>query len=137
LSEQADQLTPEKKSTVQSQLAYAYRQVGDGQKAERYYREALANNTSENPQQTLLFAQTLAGNGKFQEAQKVFDRYEQLKEKQPARAPYTPSSTSTTSASTRKEAVKYRLEYLDFNTSGEEFSPAFYQNGLVYVAGKK
>ncbi|GAB4026484.1 OmpA family protein [Spirosoma gilvum] len=137
LSEQADQLTPVQKATVQSQLANAYRQVGDGPKAERYYRDALANTPAPNPQLLLLFAQTLVGNGKFQEGQKMFEQYEQLKEKQPARTALTSSTTDGASAGPRKEPVKYRLEYLDFNTSGEEFSPAYYQDGLVYVAGKK
>ncbi|WP_408641421.1 tetratricopeptide repeat protein [Spirosoma telluris] len=136
LSEQADQLTPTQKVTAQSRIAYAYKQVGDGQKAERYYREAIASSTDENPQLLLQFAQTLAGNGKFQEARKPFERYEQLKEKQSARQPL-PSPTGTSPGGNRKEAVKYRLEYLAFNSSGEEFSPAFYQDGLVYVAGKK
>ncbi|GAB4047177.1 OmpA family protein [Spirosoma litoris] len=136
LNEQADQLTPAQKVMAQGRIATAYRQVGDGQKAERYFREALGNSIDENPQLMLQFAQTLVGNGKYQEGQKVYERYEQLKAKQPARqpinSPATPSSTNT-----RKEAVKYRLEYLGFNSSGEEFSPAFYQDGLVYVAGKK
>ncbi|GAB4007660.1 hypothetical protein GCM10028808_11920 [Spirosoma migulaei] len=136
LTEQADQLTPTQKSTAQSRIAYAYKQVGDGQKAERYYREALANGANEDPQQVLQFAQTLVGNGKFQEGQKQFERYTQLKDKEPTRQSIT-SPPGTNKAGSRKEAVKYRLEYLAFNTSGEEFSPAFYQDGLVYVAGKK
>ncbi|MVM29581.1 OmpA family protein [Spirosoma sp. HMF4905] len=136
LTEQSDQLTPTQKATVQSRLASAYKQVGDGQKAERYFREALANSTDENPQLLLQFAQTLVGNGKYQEGQKQYELYEQLKAKQPARSSINPPpATSPTGG--RKEAVKYRLEYLAFNSSGEEFSPAFYQDGLVYVAGKK
>ena len=59
LSEQADQLTPVQKATVQGQLATAYRQVGDGPKAERYFRDALASTPDPNPQLLLLFAQTL------------------------------------------------------------------------------
>ena len=136
LNEQGDQLTPKQKNTAQSQLAYAYRQVGDGQKAERYYREALGNSTDENPQQILQYAQTLVGNGKFQEGQKQYERYEQLKAKQPSRQSMPPPR-SAPSAGGKKEATKYRLEYLDLNSQGEEFSPAFYQDGLVYVAGKK
>ena len=132
LTEHGDQLTPTQKSKAQSRLAFAYQQVGDNQKAERYYREALTNNTDEDPQQTLQYAQALASNGKLQEGQKQYERYLQLKDKQPARAmPTGPSGT------TRKDAVRYRLEYLSLNSPGEEFSPAFYQDGLVYVAGKK
>ncbi len=132
LNEYGLKLTSTQKATIQSRLAFAYQQVGDSQKAERYYREAVDTNTGENLQQILQFAQTLASNGKFREAQKQYERYLQLKENQPERAAATGPSPGM-----RKEAVRYRLEYLALNTQGEEFSPAFYQDGLVYVAGKK
>lgn len=126
------QLTVTQKAAIQGRLAFAYQQVGDSQKAERYYREALASSPNEDATQTLEYAKTLAGNGKFQESRQQYERYLQLKDKQPAR----PQPTAPV-ASPRKEAVRYRLEYLDLNSKGEEFSPAFYRDGLVYVAGQK
>ncbi|AUD07491.1 OmpA family protein [Spirosoma pollinicola] len=132
LNDYEPKLTSKQKATVQSRLAFAYQQVGDNQKAERYYREVVDSNTDENLQQILQFAQTLASNGKFKEAQKQYERYLLLKEKQPERAVATGPSLGV-----RKDAVRYRLEYLALNSQGEEFSPAFYQDGLVYVAGKK
>ena len=136
LAEQGEQLTPAQKVTVHWQMAYAYQQVGDGTKAERHFREALANNTSENPQLTLQFAQSLAGNGKYQEAQKQYEHYLQLKDERLTRSSGLPSA-GTRPTNGRKEPVKYRLDYLSLNTSGEEFSPAYYGDGLVYVAGRK
>ncbi|QJW91434.1 OmpA family protein [Spirosoma taeanense] len=137
LNEQADQLTADQKAAAQSKLAYAYQQVGDGPKAERYYREALNNSTKDDPQQTLQYAQTLAGNGKFKEAQQQYERYLQLKEKLPVHRLSAVPTGGTTTGQGRKEPTRYRLEYLALNSEGEEFSPAFYQDGLVYVAGKK
>ncbi|MCX6214033.1 OmpA family protein [Spirosoma sp.] len=126
------QLTVTQKSAIQGRLAFAYQQVGDSQKAERYYREALASNPNEDIKQTLEYAKTLAGNGKFQESQQQYERYLKLKDKLPARPqPVAPV------AGPRKETVRYRLEYLGLNSKGEEFSPAFYRDGLVYVAGQK
>ncbi|WP_338873250.1 carboxypeptidase regulatory-like domain-containing protein [Spirosoma sp. SC4-14] len=137
LDEQGDQLTAIQKAAVQRQLAQAYRSVGDGVKAERYYREALVNNPDEDPQQALLFAQTLAGNGKFQEAQKQYERYLQVRDKAVASTPIAVPDDNTPALGNRKETIRYRLEYLSLNSKGEEFSPAFYKEGLVYVAGKK
>ncbi|RYF72121.1 MAG: flagellar motor protein MotB [Cytophagaceae bacterium] len=132
LNEYDTKLTNTQRFAIQSGLASAYQQVGDTQKAERFFREAAANSAEENPQQILEFAQALVKNGKLQEGQKQYERYLQIKAKQPERAmPMGPV------AGTRKEAVRYRLEYLDLNSQGEEFSPAYYQDGLVYVAGKK
>ncbi len=130
LANQERPLGAEQKGRVQGQLAQAYRQVGDGEKAERFFRESI----SENPQQTLQYAQTLAGNGKFQEAQQQYERYLKLKAATPDRvpAPIPPNDRSGKSESTR-----YRVEYLALNSKGEDFSPAFYQDGLVYVHGTK
>jgi len=134
LSNQESPLTAEQKARVQGQLARAYRQVGDGAKAERYFRESLSNNPSEDPQQTLQYAQTLAGNGKFQEAQQQYERYLKLKSATPDRVP---APIPLNERDGKSESTRYRIEYLALNSKGEEFSPAFYQEGLVYVQGTK
>lgn len=132
LNEYDSKLTNTQRFAIQSGLASAYQRVGDTQKAERFFRQAAENSAQETPQQILEFAQTLVKNGKLQEGQKQYERYLQIKAKQPERAMPTGPI-----AGAKKEAVRYRLEYLALNTQGEEFSPAFYQDGLVYVAGKK
>lgn len=137
LTEQGSQLTAAQKGFIQGQLAYAYQQVGDGAKAERFYREAIANAATENPQQTLQYAQALATNGKFQEGQQQYERYLKLKEQLPVRQPLSAAGGAAPTAGADKEPTRYRLDLLAVNTSGEEFSPAFYQDGLVYVAGSK
>ncbi|RIV27487.1 flagellar motor protein MotB [Fibrisoma montanum] len=139
LDEQRDQLTPAQKVTALSKLAYAYQQVGDNPKAERFYREALSSDGATDPQLTLRYAQTLAANGKFQEAQHQYERYLSQKDKQPDRRVPAPSGpqSGVTRLGSGGVPSRYRLEYLGLNTANEEFSPAFYRDGLVYVAGKK
>ena len=130
-----NKLTVARKSTVKSQLAYAYRQVGDGAKAEILYRESIDGSIGDNPQLTLSFAQTLAGNGKFREAQQQYERYLQQKDNETLRRPSAGPNLSVKPKTGQNVAVRYRLDYLSLNSSGEEFSPTFYQDGLVYVSG--
>lgn len=136
LTEPTNKLTPVQKVTVQSQLAYAYRQVGNGAKAEQLYRESVDSGLNE-PQQTLNFAQTLASNGKFQESQRQYELYLQQKDKVTAQRIPAGPVPATGPAGGQRASDRYRLEYLAINSSGEEFSPAFYQDGLVYVSGSK
>ncbi len=136
LTEPTSKLTPVQKGTVQSQLAYAYRQVGSGAKAEQLYRESMDSGLDE-PQQTLNFAQTLASNGKFQESQQQYELYLQQKDKVVAQRLPTGPVVATGPAGGQRESGRYRLEYLAINTPGEEFSPAFYRDGLIYVSGSK
>ncbi|KAB7732087.1 OmpA family protein [Rudanella paleaurantiibacter] len=119
-------------------LANAYRLVGDNTKAEKYYRDWLARvpATERRPQPVLQLAQTLAANGKFKEAEGFYEEYNQLLDAQKARR----AAEVTTEAGQRSRSsqpVQYRLESLELNTKNEEFSPMYYRNGLVYVAGSK
>ena len=134
------QLGPAQRSGVQASLAQAYRAVGDNVKAERMFREwqTSLNPGQEPPAAILAYAQTLAGNGKFKEAQDQLERYEALKEQQRVRRLATvPTAVSGRPAGAKGEMVRYQIEDLSINTANEEFSPMFYREGLVYVAGSK
>ena len=132
-----NKLTVTQKSMVKSQLAYAYKQVGDGAKAETLYRESIDGSVGDNPQLTLRFAQTLAGNGKFREAQQQYERYLVQKDKVILKRPAAGPTRLAKPKTGQNVAVRYHLDYLALNSSGEEFSPTFYQDGLVYVSGSK
>ncbi|MEZ0542878.1 OmpA family protein [Fibrella arboris] len=128
------------RSTVQASLAQAYRAVGDNVKAERMFREwqAAMAPGMEPPAAVLAFAQTLASNGKFAEAQEQYEKYQALYEQQRTRRlAATASSGSGRPAGARGEPVRYQIEDLSLNTANEEFSPMFYRDGLVYVSGSK
>ncbi len=133
-------LEPTQRSSARLSLAQAYRAVGDNVKAERVFREwkaALAPG-QEQPAALLAYAQTLASNGKFKEAQESYEQYQVLKEAQVApRLSTIPTAGSGRPAGARGETVRYQIDDLSLNTANEEFSPMFYRDGLVYVAGSK
>ncbi|MBU1821894.1 MAG: tetratricopeptide repeat protein, partial [Bacteroidetes bacterium] len=115
-------------------LGYAYKEVGDYTKAEEIFQQFLdlGEPTGNKQQLYLYYAQTLAQNGKFQEAQTMFARYEAVK------SLITPTyqRMSPVMGSSEKTKVTYRVENLDINTSRAEFSPSFFRDGLVYISGK-
>ncbi len=133
-------MSPAQQIAVQAGLAHAYQQVGDTQKAERVYRDWLQSGGEFKPQSMLLYAQALASNGKFKEAQTQYERYLALKAKIPARpvigVPAGPMAKPA-GHSGPPQPARYRLDVLSINTDNEEFSPAYYRDGLVYVSGRK
>jgi outer membrane protein OmpA-like peptidoglycan-associated protein/tetratricopeptide (TPR) repeat protein len=135
LTKPESQLSVGQRGTAQEQLAYAYQQVGDTKKAQQYYQLALDGNKDRNPQLLLRYAQVLAGNGRFQESQQYYEQY--LKSKPSSFRPLPGPAGVAAAGENKSENVTYKLDYLDFNTTGEEFSPAFYQKGLVYVGGTR
>lgn len=119
-------------------LANTYRLTGDNEKAEKQYRnwQALVPILERRPQPVLQFAQTLAGNGKFKEAEEQFEVYNLLLADQKVRRS-TEIETEAGQRSKSNQPVQYRIEYLALNTKNEEFSPMYFRDGLVYVAGSK
>ena len=133
-------LTPTQRSAVQVSLAQAYRAVGDNIKAERIFKawQTTLAPGQEQPAVLLAYAQTLASNGKFPEAQEYFERYQVLREQQVSRRSSTiPAVGAGQAVGARAEAVRYQIDDLSLNSANEEFSPMFYRDGLVYVAGSK
>ncbi|MBC8152322.1 MAG: OmpA family protein [Bacteroidetes bacterium] len=133
-----DQLTPVQQASVQAGLASAYQQVGDTQKAERIYRNWFENGSEVKPPFVLRYAQVLASNGKFKEAQTQYERYLDLKSQLPTTGMTPiPAADQLGKGAGGAPAAKYRLDVLDINTANEEFSPVYYKDGLVYVSGNK
>lgn len=128
-------LPDEAKKDVLYNLGYSYQKLGDYAKAESYFRNLLemGEPTSKNQTAYLYYAQALGYNGKLTEAQEMYDRYEAVKSATPT-AVYSTYLNSGPNPGTAK--VTYRVENLALNTLNAEFSPAYFREGLVYVAGK-
>lgn len=138
LEDPSQRLVPNQRINALSGLAFSYQQVGDLAKAEHTYRTLLSPDISPNPDPKLVraFAQVLAGSGKMKESDEQFERYLKLMDELVARrASQEPRVVGDRSKS--KDPIRYRLEYLGINTRNEEFSPAYYKDGLVYVSGSK
>jgi outer membrane protein OmpA-like peptidoglycan-associated protein len=114
-------------------LGTAYKELGDTPKAEAVYRQFLewGEPGEQYPLAYLYFAQVLGYNGKLEEAQRVYARFQQAGSG-PVKSTSSPAGTRAATAGRQS----YRLENLSLNTAASEFSPAYFLDGLVYVAGK-
>ena len=111
-------------------MAQAYTQLGDNIKAEQFYRDLLIEAPFAGGQyyQYLNFAKVLANNGKMQESQQYFEKYQSSKS--------SDESGAVSADAYTKKKITYRLDYLSINSPEAEFSPMYYRDGLVYVSGK-
>ncbi len=115
-------------------LAYSYKELGESAKAESSFRELLelGEPTGKYQNAYLYYAQALGQNGKLAEAQEMYTRYESVK----ATLGTEPSTYRPGATGNGDTQVTYRVERLGINTDNAEFSPAYFREGLVYVAGK-
>jgi len=131
------------KLSVFLKLASSYKQAKDGLNAERVFRKVFGSNPNlmgENTKSYLQFAQVLAENGKYKESQEYYDKFSnsQLLERQHThslKSVLTSKISEDTSNLTNGKG-KYKVDFLDFNTTNPEFSPMYYHDGIVYCSGE-
>ncbi|MEZ0483459.1 OmpA family protein [Fibrella aquatica] len=122
---------------VRAKLGYCYRQLRDTQNAERIYRELIGEGQlpADYNDAYLHFAQALASNGKYKQAQEAYETYSSLQGSD-SRGPRFSKLYRDVSALTNN-AGSYRVDFLDLNTREPEFSPIYYREGLVFVTSSK
>jgi outer membrane protein OmpA-like peptidoglycan-associated protein len=128
---------PEDKKEAMEKLAFCYRKLHDTKNAERAYKELFENyeNTLESDQY-LYYAQALASNGKYRDSQKMYSRYgEQQKEDLRGRK-FTVAYMDNSAFF--NDSALYKVEFLyPINSRYSDFSPMYYENGLVFVSARK
>ncbi len=123
-------LSLEQRKLAQLNMAYSYFKLGDNAKAEQFYQESLPEEplSGSLADHYLHYAKVLAHNGKMQESQRFFERYQNSK---------LSENRQVQSAETfTKKKITYRIDYLAINTPNAEFSPMYFRDGLVFVSGK-
>lgn len=143
LKEEASSLSEADRTSILLKLAYSYKKVNNDLSAEKKYQEALKTSpklTGDELKTYLYFAQTLAANGKFKEAQQYYDKYEliapSLKSDKMSASVSTNDKLSGDVARLKTDKAKYIVEYLTFNSDKPEFSPIYYKSGLVFCSGR-
>lgn len=134
-------LPPDVTKKAKTNLADSYYKIKDYTNAERVLKGIVTNTTSTDDSELLLrYAQVLASNGKYKEAQTYYQAYEKS-------VPNTLTSTPSTTKKfvtlyddvsvLAKNVDCYDVKYLTINTTSSDFSPAYYKDGLVFVSNRQ
>jgi outer membrane protein OmpA-like peptidoglycan-associated protein len=126
------------KFKAQKNLAESYLKVKDSPNAERILRD-LVQSTSDfsgdNAKVLLTYAQTLASNAKYSESQEQYEKYMGIVESDPRGKGFSKLYNDISVLS--KNAACYKVDYLSINTTAADFSPSYYQNGLIFVSNRR
>ncbi len=127
-------LSDVERQDARAKLGYSYQQTRDMQNAERVYHDLIGtgNLSADYTKCYLFYAQTLASNGKYHQAQEAYDKYGSVQTSD-KRSPSFSKLYRDVNALTRN-AGSYKVEFLTMNTRRAEFSPMLYKDGLVFVS---
>lgn len=118
-------------------LSLCYKLVKDYINAEKMYRELLSANPilkGEDIKAFQHFAQVLTSNRKFSEANKYWQKFNELQEQDKRGVEFIKLNTNREAL--ERNAGSYRIEYVGINSSSADFSPVYYKKGLVFVSGR-
>lgn len=118
-------------------LALCYKLVKDYNKAESVYNEVLSANPilkGEDIKAYRHYAQVLSSNGKYPEANKYWQKFNELQEQDKRGVEFIKLNSNREAL--ERNAGSYKLEYLGINSSSADFSPVYYKKGLVFVSGR-
>lgn len=115
-------------------LGYCYRKLQDSRNAERVYGELIKENSDLDSEIYLYYAQALASNGKYRDAQKMYSRYGEKQSEDLRGRRFTVSYMDMSRF--YQDSSSYRLSSLPINSRQADFSPMYYKGGLVFVSAR-
>ena len=103
--------------------------------AEAWYSKVEAKDSVFQAEQMLHYSQSLSSTGKYPEAEAWYQRYQQRMTAEGRFASRIAGSAAYAELE-EKNANTVRVAPVSFNTPAAEFSPGYYQQGLVFVSGR-
>lgn len=114
-------------------LGDCYFKTRESAKAERVYRK-LINLGFQDTEVTLGYAESLARNGKYDEARFYYDKYDAMVPEDKRGATFAKSYDNLSKL--YADSARYKIYFLNINTQQADFSPIPYQNGLVFTSAR-
>jgi outer membrane protein OmpA-like peptidoglycan-associated protein/tetratricopeptide (TPR) repeat protein len=115
-------------------LGYSYRRLQDTKNADRIYSELIEKYTDLPSEVYLYYAQALASNRKYRDSQKMYAKYGEMQKEDLRGKKFTVSYMDMNRF--YQDSASYKVEYMPFNSRQADFSPAYYQKGLVFVSAR-
>jgi outer membrane protein OmpA-like peptidoglycan-associated protein/tetratricopeptide (TPR) repeat protein len=118
---------------IKERIAHCYRKLNDPKNAEFWYAQVVTHQSSD-PSNKLYYAQALASNGNYKEAQIWFEAYSKaIKDDQRGREF---AKAYENIGIYHRDSAFYKTRLAPFNSLGSDFSPAFFQNGIIFCSNR-
>ncbi len=126
-----------KKDTLQTSsiemLANSYKKIKDYDQAAQWYLK-LNSVKDFKPEWALKYAEVLANQKKYSESEKYYQKYLSLVANETRATNFAKAYQPITGLA--KDQGLYKVNYLDLNTVDSDYSPAFYNDGLIFSSNR-
>ncbi|MDW3194091.1 MAG: OmpA family protein [Cytophagales bacterium] len=123
------QKNPEDSLQYFSKLAYVTKELNQYEEAEKYY--ALATTSDPSQEDILGYAEVLAANEKYDEASDWMSKYDGDSELSAERKDGFDNVRNFYA-----DSLSYLVRTVDFNSNESDFSPAYFDGGILFVSGR-
>lgn len=122
---------------ILTNLGMTYKKLQDFRNAKRIYAELFKKYEKQlDAKEYLNYAQVLAGNGNYREAQKMYSQYGEYQKNDLRGGRFALAYMDDSHF--YKDSAQYEIQYMDqMNSRFADFSPTYYENGLVFVSARK
>ena len=120
--------------TLKLKIAESYRHLNDPENAERWYSQVVDDSVATSEHQ-LYYAEALSSNGKYQQAQRWFERY--AREKGQERRIQNRLQGAQQSEVFYRNQSYITISEAPFNSPQSDFAPTFYDSGLVFTSARQ
>ena len=119
---------------VLQRIAECYAKLNQPSRSEMWYKKAIDLTDDPDPDVILNYAEALASNERYEEASKWYAVYGN-KDPQNKRLADTKIATIKEKAALL-ETNRFKVNKADFNSAAADFSPAYYEDGIVFVSAR-
>ncbi|MDX2302651.1 MAG: OmpA family protein [Microscillaceae bacterium] len=118
---------------VEEKLAHSYRKINDSRNAEKWYAKIVQYERTSS-QNKLYYAQSLAKNGRYEEARRWYKIYAREARNDKRGAEFGKSYEDTSHF--HQDAARYQIALAPFNSKQADFSPMYYQGGIIFCSNR-
>lgn len=129
-----DSYTRAKKLSMEGErrLAKSYRNLNQKVQSDSIYSKFIIASSEVLPEDYYTYAMILKSDAKYDESNKMMDKFNELKPEDLRAKDYAANKTEFANLS--KDDGKYKIEHLGVNTDAQDFGPSFYKNKIVFAS---
>ena len=117
-------------------IADSYRMLNQPEESANWYARVIHNDTLIADADVLHYAEMLSGAGEYQQAKSWYEKYKSMAGGDDSR-PVSKLDALENLEVYFKDSAMYLVEQASFNSQWSDFSPAFYEDGLVFVSSRE